>query len=359
MPADAAADLVLVFGGTAVLEVARIEELHAAYPAAVLAGCSTAGEILGERIYDDTVTATAIRFDDTRVRTACVEVPNAEASLAAGRQLGAQLSSAELVHMLVFSDGLGVNGTALVAGLREALPTGVAVTGGLAGDGARFAQTRVVADGPPRSGCVAAVGLYGSRLRVGHGSLGGWDDFGIDRKITRAAGNVLYELDGEPALALYRRYLGAHAAGLPATGLLFPLALRDPQRDDLGLVRTLLAINEQDQSITFAGDMPEGAAVRLMKANFDRLVEGAAQAASAAGQSLGGAADLALLVSCVGRRLVLKQRSEDELEGVRRTLGPRPVLTGFYSYGEISPHAQTGRCELHNQTMTITTLTEA
>jgi hypothetical protein len=216
----------------------------------------------------------------------------------------------------------------------------------------------VVGNAAPQPGQVVAVGFHGARLRVGHGSLGGWDSFGMERRITRAAGNVLYELDGEPALALYRRYLGPQADGLPAAGLLFPLALHDPQRGDLGLVRTLLAVNETDQSITFAGDMPEGMHVRMMKANFDRLVAGAAGAASAAGGTLGGDAALALLVSCVGRRLILKQRVEDELDGVRHVLGAKPALTGFYSYGEISPYAPTGRCELHNQTMTVTTFTE-
>lgn len=358
MQDGASADLVLVFGGSAVLDAARFDELRRMFPRAVLAGCTTAGEILGEHVHDDTVTATAVGFATTVARPAVVDVPDAAASRAAGQRLGELLEKDDLAHVLVFSDGLGVNGSALTDGLCAALPPGVAVTGGLAGDGTRFAQTQVIGDAPPRSGCVVAVGLYGTRLRIGYGSLGGWEDFGIDRRITRAVGNVLYELDGEPALALYRRYLGAHAVGLPSSGLLFPLTLRDSECGDLGVVRTLLAINEAEQSITFAGDMPEGMEVRMMKANFDRLVAGATGAAAAAGATLGRDAALALLVSCVGRRLVLKQRVEDELDGVRRALGPRPVLTGFYSYGEISPYAPTGRCELHNQTMTVTTLAE-
>lgn len=352
--ADAA--LVLVFGGSDVLDATRCDELRARFPGALLAGCSTAGEILGQRVFDDTVTATAVGFAATRVRLECEEV-TAAASRAAGRRLGERLRDDALAHVLVFSDGQRVNGSALAAGLGEALPHGVAATGGLAGDGTRFDRTLVVADAPPRAGCVAAVGLYGTRLRVGHGSLGGWDDFGIERRITRAAGNVLYELDGEPALAFYRRYLGPQAAGLPASGLLFPLALRDPRGDGPGLVRTLLAVNEAEQSIVFAGDMPVGMQVRLMQANFDRLVAGAIGAAVAAAPDQDAA--LALLVSCVGRRLVLKQRTEDELDGVRAALGPRPALTGFYSYGEISPSAPDGPCELHNQTMTVTTFAEA
>jgi hypothetical protein len=61
----------------------------------------------------------------------------------------------------------------------------------------------------------------------------------------------------------------------------------------------------------------------------------------------------------VGRRLVLRQRIEEEVEAVREVLGGAPVMTGFYSYGEISPLNPSARCALHNQTMTVTTLTEA
>ena len=188
--------------------------------------------------------------------------------------------------------------------------------------------------------------------------MGGWDPFVPERKITRSSGNVLHELDGQSALALYKKYLGPQAAELPASGLLFPLSLR-VREDETGIVRTILGINEEEQSITFAGDVPEGAYVRLMKANFDRLIDGASQAAQASYTTIGASSpDLAILISCVGRKLVLKQRIEEEVESVREILGDRTVLTGFYSYGEISPFSPSATCELHNQTMTITTFSE-
>ncbi|NTV11034.1 MAG: hypothetical protein HGA47_09715 [Zoogloea sp.] len=360
-PADGQdeAGLVLVFGATDRLTDERFAELRAAHPAAVIVGCSTSGEIRDTEVLDDTLVATAVSFASTTVRVASAAVGSAADSHAAGESLGRALPHEGLVHVLVLSDGLNVNGTELSSGLRAGLPEGVAVTGGLSGDAARFARTLVIADAPPAERMVAAVGFYGEGLRVGYGSLGGWEPFGPDRVITRSAGNVLYELDGEPALALYKRYLGEHAAGLPATGLLFPLALRGGEGDP-GLVRTILAVDEAAGSITFAGDMPQGCQARLMKANFDKLVEGASSAAESAHRLQGGGEpELALLISCVGRKLVLAQRIEDEVEGVREVLGPRPVLAGFYSYGELSPHLPTGRCELHNQTMTITTLGEA
>jgi hypothetical protein len=169
---------------------------------------------------------------------------------------------------------------------------------------------------------------------------------------------VLYELDGKSALELYKRYLGEHAAGLPATGLLFPLSLRTGGASNT-VVRTILSVDEERRSMTFAGDVPEGAWARLMKANFDRLIDGATGAARNCLAHSGAPAPLlGVCINCVGRRLVLKQRTEEEVEGVRDVLGPQAVLTGFYSYGEISPlHPNVG-CALHNQTMTITSFAE-
>lgn len=354
---DAEAQLLLLFGGTAAL-ADKFDALRADHPHALILGCSTAGEICGTRVRDDSLSATAVRFDRTQLKLAAAKVSGPEDSRLAGENLAHALLADDLAHVLVISDGLKVNGTELVEGLRSVLPARVAVTGGLSGDGVRFGHTLVCADAPPQEGQIAALGFYGDRLRVGYGSLGGWDPFGPDRLITKSRGNVLFELDGQSALQLYKNYLGEHAAGLPAAGLLFPLALREAGQEG-GLVRTILSVNEEDQSMTFAGDMPEGTYARLMKANFDRLIDGAADATRASHRILGDIApELAILISCVGRKLVLQQRIEEEVEGVRDVLGKQAVLTGFYSYGEISPYAPTAKCELHNQTMTITAFSE-
>ncbi len=353
------AQLVLVFGATALLQDSRhIQDIREAYPRAHVLGCSTAGEICGARVFDDSLVATAVHFEDTLLQGAKIDLSEVPDSYRAGERLALALDHTGLVHVLVISDGTRVNGSELVRGLAGHLPPHVAITGGLAGNGARFDQTLVCLNGMPENGQVAIIGFYGTRLKVGYGSVGGWDPFGPERIITRSSGNVLYELDGQSALALYKKYLGTHAADLPASGLLFPLSLR-VREDDTGIVRTILGINEEEQSITFAGDVPEGAYVRLMKANFDRLIDGANQAAQASYETIGSTPpELAILISCVGRKLVLKQRIEEEVESVREILGDGTVLTGFYSYGEISPFTPSARCELHNQTMTITTFAE-
>jgi hypothetical protein len=354
-----AAQLVLLFGSTAVLkDQQHLAEIKQAYSAAHLLGCSTSGEIYETQVFDDSLVATAIQFEDTQIQGVRVKLSDGISSFEAGERLAKELDKAGLVHVFVLTDGLHVNGSELVAGLAAHLPSHVAITGGLSGDGARFQETLVFWDSVPEQEVIAAIGLYGDRLRVGYGSLGGWDSFGPERLITRSRGNVLYDLDGKSALELYKTYLGEHAKGLPATGLLFPLSLRTPE-STMPVVRTILAVSEAQQSMTFAGDMPEGAYARFMKANFDRLVDGATGAAKTSYEAIGSSSpDLAVLISCVGRKLVLKQRIEEEVEGVRDVLGDQTVLTGFYSYGEISPFTPGAKCELHNQTMTITTFSE-
>ena len=353
------AQLVLLFGSPAALKsVDWANRLLQLYPNACLIGCSTAGEICGTQVIDNSLVVTAIHFEQTQIKSNCVALESDENSFAVGDRLGQSLDPEGLAHVFVLTDGLQVNGSELVRGLGQHLPPGVTITGGMAGDGDRFQETLVAWQGVAAPGRVAAVGFYGDRLKVGYGSVGGWLPFGPERVITKSAGNVLYELDHQSALALYKKYLGDHAAGLPATALLFPLGLRT-SIDQNRLVRTILSVNEADQSLTFAGDVPGGSVVQLMQANFDRLVEGAIKAAEISQSALQSAPpSLSILISCVGRKLLLKQRIEEEVEGVQSVLGESTVLTGFYSYGEISPFTAEVPCELHNQSMTITILSE-
>jgi hypothetical protein len=351
--------LVLVFGAPEFAgNPEPLCELRRAYPHAQVVGCSTAGEILGTTVSDETLSVAVARFDGTELATAVAPVPSDDASYAAGQSLAGSLTRPDLRGVLVLSDGLRVNGSELVRGLRAALPASVVITGGLAGDGDRFGATWVLHGDHVESGRVVAVGFYGDRVRLGHGSKGGWDIFGPERRVTRSSGNRLYELDGQPALELYKTYLGERAAALPASALLFPLAVRADEAPDRQLVRTVLAVDEATQSMTFAGDIPEGSFAQLMRANFDRLIDGAGEAAAMVPLgAVNGGPTLSVAISCVGRRLVLGERTEEELEATLEVLPAGTQQVGFYSYGEISPLA-TGTCELHNQTMTLTTIAE-
>jgi hypothetical protein len=352
--------LVIMFGPSHLLDApAPVQSVLTAYPGAAAIGCSSSGEIFGTHIQDDTLVVALLQFDHTTVRTASAPVTDPGKSFEAAQSLANQLMAPGLGGVLVLSDGLGVNGSELIRGLNAVLPANIVVSGGLAGDGDRFKRTWVVKDGLPAGGYVTAVGLYGTAVRLTHGSKGGWDLFGPERLITRSQGNILYELNHKPALQLYKDYLGELANGLPGTALHFPLSIRQAQENAKRLVRTVLAIDHTTQSLTFAGDMPEGAYAQFMRANFDRLIQGASDAATlAAPIGTDSSPTLSIAISCVGRRMVLGQRTEEEVEATFDVLPKGVQQIGFYSYGEISPYT-TGHCDLHNQTMTLTTISEA
>ena len=350
--------LVFLFGDRDLLKQPNlVEEVQSFYPKANVVGCSTAGEICGSDVLVNTVVCTAIEFKDVRVSVCAEEIDADFDSMHFGKKLASKIDKTNLKHVFVLSEALDVNGSQLTKGLNEELGNNITVTGGLAGDYAMFKETVVVCNAAGRNGIAVIVGLYGDNLRVGYGSKGGWKSFGVDRLVTKSTDNILYELDGKPALSIYKSYLGKHAEQLPSAAFLFPISFKS---GDDSIVRTILSINESDESMVFAGDIPQGEYVRLMNASNDKLFEGAMNAAEESIESLNDApAQLALLISCVGRKILLKNRTDEEVEAVKDVLGNQATLMGFYSYGEICPPNSTEHtCELHNQTMTITVLTE-
>lgn len=349
-------DLVLLFiSPNNVHNESVVEEIRTQFPKALLVGGSTAGNICGTSSSDHNAVATAIFFEHGRARLKSTFIDNSSDIESIAKESVHSLFEDDLKHIIVLSDGLNVNGSKLAEGLstRHNIP----VTGGLMGDNNRFQETWVIANGPPQKNQLAFIGLYGDRLDIAHGCFAGWDEFGINRVITRSSGNVVYEIDNQPALALYKKYLGEYASELPSSGLRFPLSIRNSNGGFV--IRTLLGIDEQTQSLTFAGDVPEGSITLLMKGNTERLIDGATTAAQQIKPKTRGT-DLALIISCVGRRLLMDQMADEELDAVLDVLGSDTCLSGFYSYGELSPQTDAStKCRLHNQTMTLITLCES
>lgn len=351
--------LILCFGVKEELKGPKVyQSIRDQFPQAQVLIGSTAGEIFQEQVLDDSVILVAMELEKTQIQTAFVNRSDYSSCYEAARALMAKLPRKDLKYVFALSDGSLVNGSELVRGIRESTDTQpVLVTGGLAGDGAQFSSTLTGLNSEPLQGIISLVGFYGNHLEVYHGSQGGWDLFGPERIVTRSTNNILYEIDGKNALALYKKYLGPEAAQLPGSALLFPLSIIAPGAREQ-VVRTILSIDEEDQSMTFAGDIPVGSRLRFMKANFDKITSAASEAAISTLKKPKQSPEFALLISCVGRKLILGHRIEEEVEAVREALGPDTLLAGFYSYGEISPFNEGGGCQLHNQTMTITTFHE-
>ncbi|MFY8160253.1 MAG: FIST signal transduction protein [Candidatus Kapaibacteriota bacterium] len=323
---------------------------------AVIVSCSTSGEINNKSIVDNSIVITGIEFEKSSIKVNKINVRDFKDSYDAGKSLATSFDTRDLKLLFIISDGQLVNGGDLVIGLNEIIKD-IPISGGLAGDDANFQSTLVGLNDDIDNGNIVGIGFYGNNLQIGVGSKGGWDKFGPLRTITKSDKNVLFEIDGENALDLYKKYLGDYAEQLPGAALLFPLAIIEENGNEL--VRTILSIDNEAKSMTFAGNVPVGAKARLMKSNLDDLVEAAADAASLSNKILQNENEsLSILISCVGRKLIFGYRIEEEIESAREILGDKTLITGFYSYGEIAPFSTFMKCELHNQTMTITTISE-
>ena len=355
-----APQLVLVFAASAYFRDSTFSNtLSQHFPGAQIVGCSSAGEISSQGSYDDNALISALHFDHPSFNVVSGNLTDMEDSEAAGVRLGTQLLAActTAPHtVLVFAPGTNINGSSLIAGLQSAMPQ-ANIAGGLAGDGANFVETYTLHQNNVDPKQIVVIGFSGEHIQAGFGSYGGWKPFGPVRKVTKATHNVLFELDNEPALAVYKRYLGEHAAQLPASGLLFPFSMLNENREEVGLIRTILAVDEDAGSLTLAGDVFNEGFLQLMHATTDSLVEGAATAAEAANLA-GNGQGFALLVSCIGRKLVMGGRTDEEVDAVSDVLGQQHTYAGFHSYGEISPGHQKIGCDLYNQTMTVTFLRE-
>lgn len=354
----AKANLVFAFGERRCLEsVQPYEHIKNLYPLADIIINSTSGEIFNDEVHNDSIIVTAVEFEKTTIRTIQTNIHHQLDSINAGEVVAMNLFSDDLKAIFIISDGSKVNGSALIATLNEKTSNKIFISGGLAGDGERFEKTLVGLNQPPQSGKIVGIGFYGKSLKVGAGIKSGWEGFGPEREVTASEHNVLYRINGKPALDIYKEYLGKYAVDLPNIALLFPLSIRMSD-DDEPIIRTIISINEVNKSMTFAGNMPKGSLVRFMKANIDRIIDASAKAASNSIAAFETAPELAIVVSSSGRKLILGQRTDEEIETIRDIFGNETTITGFYSYGEIAPIQVGSPSDLNNQSITITTFSE-
>lgn len=351
-----AVDIVFIFATRDFIKEDDLYQiLRGKFNNANIVGCSSSGNILGTEISKYPLVGSAVKFEKSRAEAFSIDFQKDDSISEVSSRLIEKLKKEDLKHIFILSDGLKINGSELVRGINTSIE-GITVTGGMAGDGDRFEETFVMCNNNAKDGSIAIVGFYGSNLSISSGCFGGWSEFGAQRVITKSSANVLYEIDGEAALDFYKRYLGDYASALPNSGLRFPLSIKKDSNDEV--IRTLLSIDEEAKSITFAGDVPQGYYARLMKPNIDALIDGAGVAAGEI-EIANDKSALGLVVSCVGRKIVLGELIDEELEEVSKKLGNNMNLVGFYSYGEIAPFLNDKfQCELHNQTMTLTAIYE-
>jgi hypothetical protein len=346
-------DLVMAFADNPFFAQAKCyEELKNFFPNADIVGCSSSGNINGNSISDEDIVIAAISFSKTKIIVKSKLIEEGDDISSVMTELAKEFPGPKLKHLFVLSDGLSISGSELTKALNV---LAVPVTGGLAGDADRFKESWVMVNGPAMQHQIALIGFYGD-LTTSFGFATGWHEFGPERRVTRSKGNIVYEIDNKPALEVYTKYLGELSKDLPASGLRYPLSVKDSE-SGLVYVRTLLRIDAENQSLSFAGDVPEGSSCKLMKTDIDSLIDASIVLAKEIAPLGGAQNSLCLAVSCVGRRLVMNQIAEEEIEAIQDKFGPQTTVFGFYSYGEITPYGAI-LCSLHNQTTTLTLISE-
>lgn len=352
------ASLVLVFAKRKTFETYKpYENLKKIYPSAIIVSASSSGQISNNDKIEFGIVVTAIAFQKTKIKATQIDITPEGQLVNLKNKIQYELIEDDLKGLLIMSEGTFVNGSELIRELREHTNCQVPIFGGLAGDDFKFKKTIVGLNENPKIGKIVLVGFYGDSINFEFASKGGWDNFGPEREVTLSNKNVLYKIGDRYALDLYKEYLGKYANELPSSSLYFPLSLKETP-DSESVIRTILSINEVNKSMTFAGNIPQGAYVRLMKGNLDRLIKASHDAALQCSTHSFKTCQLAVLISCVGRRVVLGNRTEEEIEVVREVFGDNIIFSGFYSYGEISPSSNNLGCELYNYSMTIVKIFE-
>lgn len=351
--------LVLVLGNRHLLEdKAVLKDIRKEFPYEHIVFGSTAGEIIDINVMEESITVLAIEFEKSSFVIKRDNILDHDKStLSLGTSLSAKMPKENLKHLFIVSEGSFMSGTSLINGVQSGFDKNIPMTGGLCGDDSRFEKTLASYKEDPKEGEIILIGFYGESLEITFASHGGWLGFGPERIITKSDGNILYEIDGQPALELYKKYLGGKVEKLAESTLFYPLNVIAPGRKD-AVVRTVLSIDEENQSMMFADDVPENSRVQLMMASADGISQGAHNATKEALQNRINKPQLVIPVSCIGRKLVLGQRKEEEAELIRELVGKNTAISGFYSYGEIAPFYGNTSCEFHNQTMTLTLISE-
>lgn len=352
--------LLLVFAEKTLLQKPEVvPALQVIFPSATIASVSTAGEIYNRQCHDNSAVCIALHFEHTHLEIVGDNISSFKNdSKELGKSLASRLLAPNLSYVLVLSDGHIVNGSDFINGVIEILGGDIPVSGGMAGDGNQFSQTLSGLNNEIAPGNVMLIGFYGNRLQVGISVQRGFSFFGPERTVTKSEKNVLYEIDGENALELYKRYLGPFANELPSSALLFPIAILNEAETE-PLVRTILSIDETKGTMTFAGNLPEGSRIRLMRSNLNQLIEKAKKGGEEAVTHFTSPPALALVMNCVGRKTILQSRKNEEIEELSKVFDSHTRVAGFYTYGEFSSWENPALvCDLHNQTVVVTVMDE-
>ena len=349
--------LILIFGNNMEIFQKVVEQFNSKN----ILGCSSSGEIVEDQLLEEGLSVTVLEFKDTKVKTSLVHFKDYDDSYNAGVEVMKNLNAEKLKGILVFSEGLNINGSKLVEGMESLNLNNSVIGGGTAGDYLKFNETWVYYNNKKYNNAIVAVGLYGENLNISFGSASGITALGVEKKITSSSKNVLYTIDDKRALDVYKEWFkGFGIEDIEGLLLQCPIEISKNFNQEEGLVRTPIAYNEEEGSVTFTGEIPEGKFLRMMRADVEKMIEASHSAVKSSMEKLNKEKEsnvLNLMVSCAGRKALLGTETEDELiEANQITEDANSKQIGFYSYGEFTN--VNNKSEFVNQTMTVISIEE-
>jgi hypothetical protein len=360
-------DVLIIFGSTRFDHRKLLEGIKSVAGQVPMVGGTTAGEISTSGFSTQSVVLMALSSKDLCFTTGIgknMSQDEAACGLSLIDDIRSKKSFEDAHSLILFPNGMGGDGAKLIQGLHSTLGSDFEIVGGYLGDDERFKYTYQYYDGKVYKDAIPGLLVSGKNsFRTGIGVRSGFESIGNRFYCTEAEGNVVKKFDGESALSLYKEFLGEERSQrLPGICLEYPFGLIDEKVSIAGKeyfqLRCGLAVDHQEDSITLAASIPEGSAITLTTASRGDIINGAMLAAKQAKDCLKGAKPAAIFMfSCVGRKLVLGRRTQEEVLAVKEILGEEVPLIGFYTYGEIGPIDKMKRdlapTKFHNETVVL------
>tara|TARA_B100000609_G_scaffold199473_2_gene203220 strand:- start:4474 stop:5631 length:1158 start_codon:yes stop_codon:yes gene_type:complete len=321
-----------------------------AFPGISLVGCTTDGELSSKLSFtEDSLTLLLFSCGDGVEITSGLGRRLSDGIPAAVNEAVSEAKSKTALPAkwcFITPESMTVSSSVLLQALQSNLGESFPIAGGLAADQWSFEKTYQFYNGEVLTDALPML-LFSGDVHVSHGVASGWEPHGKMGVVERAEGNVVWTIDGVSALSFYSHYLGPHVK--PSTE--YPLAVSVSKHADEYYLRAPLKCDEETGSVTFTGDIPEGATVRLTTPEREKIMEACETSVLQAFESFpqGKVPACALIVSCAARKYLLGTQVREEYEILRQHIGDLPVL-GFYSYGEIGPSSLGSPACLHNET---------
>ncbi|MEI6681590.1 MAG: FIST N-terminal domain-containing protein [Bacteroidota bacterium] len=266
-----------------------------------------------------------------------------------GEWLGGTFSKPAL---FVLASGLDTDGEQLVRGIQHSAGDGIRMFGGLAGDDARFHETFVFSSGTVLNHGAIALALDLDHYDINGIASSGWVGIGADKLITHSTGNIVYTIDGAPALDVYKEYLSVKDEDLPEIGIEYPLMIKKPGKQDV--LRAVINVDREKRSLIFAGSVPEGSVVSFSSSPGFEVIDYTKNKVEEFYMTH-PRADVLILFSCMARHSALGPAISEEIDDAWAKWNI--PLAGFFTYGEIGNN-YTAACDFYNQTFTLVALKE-